>query len=66
MVVAKSLDKTSFLDTDHADSTDSAVRKRKKLRPLRVFGVQRVLILDFATAMSLDELFLLRRIEAGL
>ena len=29
MVFAKSLDKTLFLYTDHADNTDSAVKRRK-------------------------------------
>ncbi|MCI0609504.1 MAG: N-acetylmuramoyl-L-alanine amidase, partial [Anaerolineae bacterium] len=34
------------------DNTESVVKRRKKLRPLREIRVQRVLSLDFATAIS--------------
>jgi hypothetical protein len=52
MAVAKSLDKTRFLYTEHTDNTVSSVKMAEKLRPLREIRVQRASILDFATAMN--------------
>jgi hypothetical protein len=52
MVFSLSLDKTRPWYMEHTDNTVSSVKRRKKLRWLREFRVQKVLNPDFEKAMS--------------
>ncbi len=55
MTVAKSLDKILFQDTDEHGDQGFLCEKRKRIRALREFRVQRVLHLDFEIAMALQK-----------